>query len=140
MHKTSFLFLITLAAIVAGCGGRLPTSPQNSLRSGVWGSNEASLIIKDSTATLQILAAPGCFGSYGEIDQPIPTARFTLRGTYTQLMGVSPGKVQYAADYSGIVEGSQISITVTVPSLQQSFGPFRLTYGGNSTLVPCLFP
>ncbi|MGZ8810777.1 MAG: hypothetical protein ACXW29_06530, partial [Thermoanaerobaculia bacterium] len=128
------------AASVAGCGDGLPTSPQNSLRSGVWGSNEASLIVNDSTATLQIVAGPGCFGSYGEIGQPMPPARFTLRGTYTQLMGVSPGKVQYVAEYSGIVEGSQISITVTVPSLQQSFGPFRLTYGGNSNLVPCLFP
>jgi hypothetical protein len=95
---------------------------------GVWGSDKASLRVKESGGTLDILALTlltgGCFGTYGEIAQPIPRGRFTLAGTYTQLMGVYPGKVDYPAQFSGSVEGNTMTITIAVPSQQQSFGPF----------------
>jgi hypothetical protein len=111
---------------------------------GVWGSDKASLRVKESGATLDILAlalpSGSCFGTYGEIAQPIPRGRFTLAGTYTQLMGVYPGRVDYPAQFSGSVEGNTITITIAVPSQQQSFGPFVLTYGVNNAWTPCLYP
>jgi hypothetical protein len=142
MCKTSFLLLFLTAAmgIALACSNRSPISLDNSAQRGMWGSNEASLTISDSSATLQILASGGCFGAYGGIDQPIPTPRFAQSGIYTQLIGAFPGYVQYAAQYSGTVEGNQMSIMVTVPALQQAFGPFSLTYGVRTTWVPCRYP
>lgn len=111
---------------------------------GVWGSDKASLRVKESGGTLDILAltlpSGGCFGSYGEILQPIPRGRFTLAGTYTQLTGVYPGKVDYPAQFSGSVDGNTMTITISVPSQPQSFGPFVLTYGVNNAWTPCLYP
>jgi hypothetical protein len=111
---------------------------------GVWGSEEASFTVTKDSSTLQILSSilstGGCFGAYGEMTQPIPNGPFSIAGTYTQLMGVYPGKIQYAAQCSGVVEGNRMSITITVPALQQPFGPFLLENGVNNAWTPCLYP
>jgi hypothetical protein len=111
---------------------------------GVWGSENASLTIAKDGASLDLLSLTlpngGCFGSYGEMPQPIPNGSFSIAGTYTQLIGAYPGKVEYAARYSGVVESSRISISITVPALQQVFGPFLLTAGVNNAWSPCLYP
>ena len=82
----------------------------------------------------------GCFGTFGEIGQPIPMGRFVLAGTYTQLTGVYPGKMEYPAQFSGSVQGNTMTITISVPSQQQTFGPFVLTYGVDNAWTPCLYP
>ena len=107
---------------------------------GVWGSEKASLTITKAGATLEILASGGCFGSYGEMTQPIPNGLFSIAGTYTQLTGVYPGRIQYVAQYSGVVEGNRMSIAVTVPALPQILGPFQLADGVNNAWSPCLYP
>jgi len=111
---------------------------------GVWGSDKASLTITQDAATLEILSSTlptgGCFGAYGEIPRPIPNGPFSIAGTYTQLIGAYPGKIQYAAQHSGVVEADRLTITITVPALQQAFGPFLLTRGVNSSWTPCLYP
>lgn len=138
MRKLSIFVLTALTGIALACSDRLPTSPGTRAQRGEWGSNQVSLTIKDSSATLQFHSDGGCYGAYGEIDQPIPTGRFTRPGTFTQLMGVAPGKIEYAAEYSGMVDVNQVSITATVG--QQAFGPFSLTFGVNTTRGPCLYP
>jgi hypothetical protein len=72
--------------------------------------------------------------------RPIPNGSFSIDGTYTQLTGAYPGKIEYAARYSGIVEGNRIAIAISVPALQQGFGPFQLAAGLNNAWSPCLFP
>jgi uncharacterized repeat protein (TIGR03803 family) len=112
----------------------------NLAQTGVWGSSVASLAITDGNATLQILASGDCYGSYGEIGAPIPRGPFTLAGTYTQLIGAYPGMIQYDASFSGSVEGNHMVITVVVPALQESLGPFDLTYGVQTSWQPCRYP
>jgi hypothetical protein len=111
---------------------------------GVWGSENASLTITQDGAKLDLLsqALPtgGCFGSYAEMTRPIPNGPFSIAGTFTQLTGVYPGKIPYAAQHSGVVEGDTVSMTITVPALQHAFGPFLLTRGVNNSWTPCLYP
>ena len=111
----------------------------NLAQSGVWGSSLASLATTGGGATLQILAGD-CYGSYGTIGAPIPRGPFALAGTYTQLIGAYPGMIQYDATFSGSVTGNQMVITVEVPALQESFGPFDLTYGVLTSWEPCRYP
>jgi hypothetical protein len=125
-------FVLTLSN--AACAS---TGPDQG---AVWGSNEVSLTIAESTTTLQILASGGCYGSYGEIDQPIPSGTFSLTGTYTQLTGVYPGSVQYPAQYDGAVAGRHMTLTISVPTLQQTLGPLSLTHGVAKTWPACLYP
>jgi hypothetical protein len=118
----------------------VPPHSDKFVQPGVWGSERAGLTITKGSATLDILSDGGCFGTYGESTQPIPNGPFSIAGTYTQLIGAFPGKIEYAAQFSGVVEGNRMSITVTVPALQQAIGPFLLTDGVNNAWSPCLYP
>ena len=114
------------------------------LPEGVWGSPEASLSVGRTGATLEILSlnlpTGSCYGKYGNIIQHVPGGRFSLPGTFTQLTGVYPGKVQYPAAYSGILHGNTLSLTVSVPSLNMTFGPYVLVRGVTSNWTPCMYP
>jgi hypothetical protein len=128
---------LIVASLLLPASGCTSTSPDQS---AVWGSDQANLTIVDTSATLRIVAAGGCYGSYGEFDQPPSSGAFSRGGTYTQLIGFYPGQVQYAAQFSGTVSGRQISLTVTVPALQGTVGPFTLTQGRTAKWPACLYP
>ncbi|MEO8619563.1 MAG: hypothetical protein ABI625_00780 [bacterium] len=105
-----------------------------------WSSDQANVVIVGNATTVQVLASGGCYGSYGSIDQVIPSGAFTLPGTYTQLTGAYPGHVEYAAEYSGDVTGNAMTLTITIPSQQRTIGPFHLNAGVANTWSACLYP
>ena len=113
-----------------------PTTPD---RPATWGSDQASLSIAENKATVQILASGGCYGAYGDIDH-VPSGSFALSGTYTQLMGAYPGSIQYTAEYTATVVGNVMTLSITVPELQQTIGPFGLTAGVTSAWSACRYP
>ena len=123
-----------MALTLAACSS---TEPGDA---SIWGSGQASLTVAESGATLQILASGGCYGSYGEITQPISSLSFTLPGSYTQLQGVYPGYVSYPAQFTGSIVRGQMALSVTVPGLQQTLGPYQLTQGEGRTWPACLYP
>ena len=140
VNRARLLSLATSIGLAAACSDYPPSASTSTAQRGTWGSNQASLTVGDSSATLQILASGGCFGSYGEISRSIPKGAFSLPGVYTQLIGAYPGKVQYAAQFTGDAEDNRLSITATVSAPQQSSGPFSLTFGVNNAWTACLYP
>jgi len=114
------------------------------LPEGIWGSAEASLSVGKTGAKLEILSlnlpSGACFGQYGDIIPHPPGGRFALPGTFTQLIGAYPGKIQYPAAYTGILLGDTLSLTVRVPGLNQTFGPYFLVRGVTNSWTPCLYP
>ena len=136
MRATAFVryaapFALGLALMA--CSSTAPDEP------GVWGSDQVALALTNGVTTLEILAS-GCYGSYGELDQPIPSGTFVVAGRYTQLMGVFPGKVVYPAALSGVTADRQMTITIAVPAVQTSFGPFVLTRGVKHSWEACRYP
>jgi hypothetical protein len=132
-----WLLVGSLAISLAGvaCSS---TSPSATLQ---WGSDQASLTIHQNTATLQILASGDCYGSYGEIENSSGlSGTFALPGTYTELTGVAPGSRQFAAEFTGSVAGNHMTLSVSIPDLQRSIGPFNLTAGVDKTWMACRYP
>ena len=128
-------FVTTMALTAAvGCSASSPD------QAAEWGSNQATLTVVDTSSTLRILASGGCYGSYGEFAQRMPSGAFTIPGTYTQLGGAYPGMVQYAAQFTGTLSGTHLSLSVTVPDLQQTFGPYHLTEGVTHQWSACAYP
>ncbi|MFI5209035.1 MAG: hypothetical protein ACHQ2E_01205 [Gemmatimonadales bacterium] len=126
-----------LAGMIAGavaCSSNSPDQP------GVWGSDQASLTVEGSTGMLRILASGGCYGSYGTFAQRLPSGAFNIPGTYSQLIGAYPGRIDYAAQFSGTTSGQQITLTVSVPDLHLDFGPYTLTHGLNQLWPACAYP
>ena len=105
----------------------------------MWASDQASLAVTDTGGQLQILAS-GCVGSYGDFSSVPGTSTFAIPGTFTKLIGAYPGNVQYDAQFVGSVQENQLSITVSVPALQATLGPFLLTYGVSRSWQQCLYP
>lgn len=136
MRTTLLVKYAALLAIGLAWGACSSTAPDEP---GSWGSDQVALTITNGVTTLEILAG-GCYGSYGELDQPIPSGTFLVSGRYTQLTGVFPGKVVYSATYSGVRTDRQMTITIVVPALQTSFGPFLLTRGVDNRWGACRYP
>jgi hypothetical protein len=125
--------------VVAGCSSRSPTSTGTPLL-GVWGSDAAGLAVTDTGGTLRILGFGTCYGSYADVSRSPSAPSFDLAGTFTQLTGAYPGKVEYAAEVTGSLSGYTLVVTVQVPALQQSFGPFALTRGVGNSWTACAYP
>jgi hypothetical protein len=124
--------------VVAGCSGH-QLSDDGPL-AGVWGSDQAGLIVSDGATTLQITSGGNCYGSYAVTTKSIPNGQFAVPGTYTQLTGAYPGTVDYVAQLTGTVSGNQMSIAISVPSLPRTIGPFTLIRGVNAQWSQCLYP
>ena len=133
------LLLVSCSLTLACSDQSLPVAADNATPLGTWVSDQASLTITDSGATVQVLAS-GCVGSFGQIARSIPAGRFSLPGTYTQLIGAYPGRVEYTAQYAGRWNGEHLTLTITVVTLPEAIGPFDLSSGVEPTWPPCLYP
>ena len=138
MRAVSVAVMCGIAAAGAGCSDGGMTG--NGVVAGTWGSSRAGLQVSGGAATLQITADGRCYGSYAGTTQPIPAGSSSLAGTFTQLIGAYPGSVQYPAQLAGTVNGNVMSLTITVPALQQTMGPFGLVRGVTATWPPCAYP
>ena len=92
-------FILSPLALGAGLACSNPLPPQ-SLH-GTWISDSATLTITDTNATVLLLSASGCYGSFVRVANRIVSGRFSVAGTYTQLIGTFPGKIEYDAQSSG---------------------------------------
>ena len=138
MRSAAIVLGAAIVILIAGCSGH-QLSDDGPLV-GVWGSDQAGLNISDGAATLQITSAANCYGSYAVTTRSIPNGQFAVPGTYTQLTGAYPGKVDYVAQLTGTVSGNQISIAISVSSLQRTIGPFTLIRGVSAQRSQCLYP
>ena|SRR5258706_281193 len=132
------MLAISLVFSLASAACSSPTAADQS----VWGSGQAGLTIDQNKVTLQIAASSGnCYSASGEIEGgTVPTGTFRRSGTYTELTGEFPGGHQYAAEYTGTVAGNQMTLSISVPALQKTVGPFSLTSGVKKTWPACQFP
>ena len=128
--------LVLAAGILGACssGSSGETPPL-----GDWGSNQAALTVADTSAHL-LVASGSCYIAYADISGRIPGGHFTKSGTLTQLVGYSPGFVQYPATFTGTADASVISITVTVSALGQSIGPLNVAQGVVKAFSACAVP
>ena len=138
MPRYTLTPLALALALAAGACAR-SVEPRNASIAGAWGSTQASLAVTDSGARL-LISYGSCFGSYATVTGGIPTPTFDLVGTYTQLTGAYPGKLDYAARFSGTLYGDTMTLSVSVPALQQTLGPYTLARGDSTTWSACLFP
>ncbi len=96
--------------------------------------------IAGDTATVHVSPAGGCYGAFGSFNHAVQSGTFALPGTYTQLIGANPGRVQYSAAFAGTIVGNTMTLSISIPTLQQTIGPFHLVAGVDSAWPACLYP
>src|SRR5678810_773986 len=85
----SFSIALVFPLIIGACASTAPDHPS------AWGSDEVSLTVNASTTTVQLLASCGCYGSYGEISQPVPLFFFNDTATTEIYTRSLVGSVKY---------------------------------------------
>lgn len=132
------VFLATALLTVAGCS-RLPASPSTHVPEGLWGGQHAGLTVSDSGAAVELDCA------HGVIDGPIPLdeeSRFDVGGTFVlEAGGPLPPDVtpdEQRADYTGSVNDSAMTLTVTLTRDGEVVGTFDLALNQTPRLLKCL--
>ena len=96
--------------------------------------------VSDSGAVLLIKASQDCYGSYATTSELLANGQFSVPGTFTQLTGLYPGQVDYAAIITGTINGNEASVAVAVSALKQTFGPYILARGAGGGWSGCAYP
>jgi hypothetical protein len=101
---------------------------------GVWGGSDISLRVTDSAVAINF------FCGVGALNQPlVPDGKgnFDVSGTYAEVkLGWPPQKL-LKARYAGRIEGSTMTLTVTLVDANVSLGTYTLTFGQKTPPSPC---
>ena len=115
----------------------LPAEQTESVPTGIWGSGQISMEVSQSGASIEYSCA------HGSIDQPIKLdsrGRFHVQGMHVK---EHPGPVREEesggepATYTGHIDGTTMTLTVTITATQQEIGTFTLTHGKRSRIFKC---
>ena len=131
--------IVCLACFVTGCG-ESATGPTEIVAPGVWGNDQLVLTATASGATIE----SGC--DSGRIEGPVATDQsggFSLPGTYAFGRGGpsqagDPPLKAHSARYVGRITGQTMELTISLPELPRTLGPFQLSFGRKNLLDRCL--
>ena len=132
-----FLCVVRLGCLLLLAGGacaHAPTLPENGgpLQTGTWSGEHAVLTARDTGVHIEFNCASG------DVSQPIALDsrdEFSVDGTLIKEVG--PARIQLLAHYNGRVEKQMMTLTVTIPTSNETMGPFTLALGGKSNLAKC---
>jgi len=137
--KRVFGSIVCLACFITGCG-EPATAPTEIVPAGVWGNDQLVFTATVTGATIE----SGC--DSGRIEGSIATDQsggFSLPGTYVFGRGGPsqssdlPLKAQ-SARYVGRIVGERMELTISLPELSRSLGPFQLSLGRQNLIDRCL--
>ncbi len=126
--------LCAFLALAAGCA--TVTAPPTGVV-GSWGGTVASLVLADSGGTLQLPCGAGAIDSAWTLSA---TGQFSASGSYFIEAGpvAAGGPTPHPAHYAGTVSGDRFTLTITVPDLNASLGPFVLIRNGPPVRQLCV--
>jgi len=132
MRKALALIACALAACATPSAMAIPIT-------GQWGGQHVGLELGAAGGRLDYDCASGT------IDGPAmqgADGRFSAAGTHSPGTGgpVQAGVVppSYPARYAGTVRGDSMTLTVDVPAINASIGPYTLRRGAEPVLMRCL--
>jgi hypothetical protein len=135
-----FRMVPAVAVLVTGMAFCSPTYDASlSVPIGAWGGDHIGLEVTDKGAQADFDCA------HGRIDEPMTLdggGRFDARGSFTaegpgpQREGQNPP--DQSARYSGRVQGSTMTITISLTESGETLGPFALTRGKTPKITKCL--
>jgi len=106
--------------------------------SGLWGGQGISMEVTDSGATLDFDCASG---SITEAIVPDSAGKFSTKGRFARQ---HPGPTRedentegQPANYSGVVDGENLTLTITLTKNSEKVGDFKLAHGKIGRIRRC---
>jgi len=144
------LFLLTITLAFAGphdsCGSKAGNGPPNhqgsqtgtAVLQGTWGGPHIQIEVTDKGATIEYDCAHGTISEPLKLDAE---GRFQAKGTHVREHGGpirdDEAPASHPAAYSGIVNGTKMSLSVTLTDSSETVGAFTLTKGSEAKIVKC---
>ena len=131
--------IVCLTCFITACGDSA-TGPTEIVSAGVWGNDQLVFTATPSGATIE----SGC--DSGRIEGSIATDQsggFSRPGTYVFGRGGpsqsgDPLLKAHSARYIGRIAGPTMELTISLPELSRTLGPFQLSFGRQNLLDRCL--
>ena len=124
--------LLLVSTTLLACAS--PIAPEAE---GVWGGPTASLVLSRAGGTLSYSCGSGTMDSTWSV-----SADGRLTGAGQHFFGGGPlpsgGRPPHPARYHGRIDGTVMTLTVTITDLGQILGPFALVRGGPPVQEICL--
>ena len=124
-----------LVAVTALCSPTYEGAP--SVATGTWGGDHIRLEVTDRGAQADFDCA------HGSIDEPVTLdgdGRFDAKGSYAP-EGPGPQREDgqgRPVRYAGRVQGSTMTVTISIVESGETVGPFTLTRGKTPKITKCL--
>lgn len=136
MNPVVLLSIPALLFMSCASGERSTSAP---LSLGEWGGNHMRLVVNPLGASTEFDCA------HGSIDAPIMVSaegRFEAEGRHVIEHGGAVNENEpdnaHPARYVGVVHGTTMTISITLPDMQRDVGTFELVHGTAATLQKCL--
>jgi len=148
-YSTGFVFLLLFFLQSGTCGGtkmsanskdanQKSPSPEKTL-TGSWGGQGIVMEIAASETSLTFDCAHGTISEEVKIDS---NRRFEVQGSFTRERGgpIRENETPEAspAIYSGLVDGDNLTLTITLTKNKENMGTFNLMRGKTGRLRRCL--
>ena len=123
---------VALAGATIAC-----SQPSTATVVGQWGGTEVSLVIDRSGGNLTYQCGSGTIDSSWTL-----TSDGQFAGSGEHYLGGGPapsgGRPPHAALYAGQVNGNTLTLTVTIPDLDEVLGPYQLKRNGAPVSEVCV--
>jgi hypothetical protein len=123
---------IFAAAVMLACASTSGT-PITDV-SGTWGGEDAGLIATDTSAHIHIGCTLG--DTKGRIIADLD-GHFSITGTYNVDAFPIDRGILHPAQFSGVITGRSMSLTVVLTDNGRQLGPVTLTLGKEPKMGPC---
>ena len=128
---------VLLAVFAGACS--TPVNPSDGRVAGEWGGQHVALTVTSAGAQLEFDCASG------EITKPLTVdgqGRFSVEGVYLREhpgpIHVGDDPVRQPARYSGRIDGTTMTLDVTLIASNQTVGSFTLTRDAQPRVLKCL--
>lgn len=148
------VFILTLITFASSCSGALNAAPQDSAPSnikdvfvensdnivekGEWGGEDIRMLVEETGAAIQFACADARIDDVLKTD---PKGAFSVSGVY---IAQSPGPqridnppLEKKARFSGVVDGKNMTLTITLIDADNEIGTFNLRHGQTVRVRRC---
>jgi len=127
-----FLWILPVGALAAGCSSHATApAPTSGRLAGEWGGSEASLIVDEEGARIELPCADG------RIDGPIVLHDGRFEATGPWWPGPVPPNESLRARYAGRVVGSRLDLVIVPEPDDRILGPLTLVRDREPSFPRC---
>ena len=138
MRSRKLSLILAVVLLVAGCVTLAVAKKPRTIADGTWGGPHIQLIVQNGGATIEYDCANGSIAGPLKLDS---RGRFSLSGKHLREHGgpirIGEENKAMAARYTGRVEGTRMTLTVTLVNSKGQMGTYDLTRGSEGRVFKC---